>query len=188
MGHMAAPEPTSTGGRGPELRYAWRRQSSTQQGDEARGHGARGSTGAHLSKEVRFRAAGHVAASEPTSVRRCDLKLQLTWQRVDACLPPCLDLELVCGGTQSSRCRQRPLGPPRERLRTRRWGQFFGAPLSYLIFILGSRRRQRENIDGGPPGGAGAGDPGAPTTNVKTSTVGPREVPELEIRERPPPM
>jgi hypothetical protein len=29
---------------------------------------------------------------------------------------------------------------------------------------------------------------GAPTINVKTSIVGPREVPELKVRERPPPM
>jgi hypothetical protein len=40
---------------------------------------------------------GHVMALEPTSVVRCDPKLQLVWQRVDACPAPCLDLELVCG-------------------------------------------------------------------------------------------
>jgi hypothetical protein len=105
---------------------------------------------------------------------------------MDARPAPCLDLELVCGGTQSSGCRQRPPGPPRERLRTRRWGQFFGAPLGYLIFTLGSRRRQRENFDGGPPGGVGAEGPGASTINVKMSMAGPREVPELKVRERPP--
>jgi hypothetical protein len=75
MGHVAAPEPTSTGRRGLELRYAWRRRSSTQQGDETRGHGARGSTGAHLSKEVRSGAVGHMAAPEPTSTGRCGPKL-----------------------------------------------------------------------------------------------------------------
>jgi hypothetical protein len=32
----------------------------------------------------------------------------------------------------------------------------------------------------------GPWEPGAPTINVKTSTTGPREVPEPEIRERPP--
>jgi hypothetical protein len=42
-----------------------------------RGHGPCGSTGAHLSKEVRSGAAGHLAAPEPTSVGRCDPKLQL---------------------------------------------------------------------------------------------------------------
>jgi hypothetical protein len=36
-----------------------------------------------------------------------------------------------------------------------------------------------------PTGGAEAEDPGAPTINVKTSTAGPREVPELKVRERP---
>jgi hypothetical protein len=35
------------------------------------------------------------------------------------------------------------------------------------------------NFDGGPPGGAGAGDPGAPTTNAKKRRR------ELEIQERP---
>jgi hypothetical protein len=44
---------------------------------------------------------GHVVALEPTSVGRCGLKLQLTWQRVDARPAPCLDLERVCGGTRS---------------------------------------------------------------------------------------
>jgi hypothetical protein len=73
--HMAAPEPTLVGRRGLELRNAWRRRSSTQQGDEARGHGARGSTGAHLSKEVRSGAVGHMAAPEPTSTGRCGPKL-----------------------------------------------------------------------------------------------------------------
>jgi hypothetical protein len=97
MGHVAAPEPTSVGRRGPELRNAWRRRSSTQQGDEAQGHGPRGSTGAHLSKEVRSEATGHVAAPKPTSAGRCGAKLQLTWQCVDARSAPCLDLELVCG-------------------------------------------------------------------------------------------
>jgi hypothetical protein len=65
------------------------------------GHGPHGSTGAHLSKEVRPEAAGHVAALKPTSAWRCGLKLQLTWQRVDARPASCLDLELVCGGTRS---------------------------------------------------------------------------------------
>jgi hypothetical protein len=53
MGHVAAPEPTSAGRQGPELRNARRHRSSTQPGDEARGHGPRGNTRAHLSKEVR---------------------------------------------------------------------------------------------------------------------------------------
>jgi hypothetical protein len=78
MGHVAAPEPTSAGRRGPKLRNAWQRRSLTQQGDEARGHGPRGSTGAHLNKEVRSGAVEHVAAPKPTSAGRCGPKLQLT--------------------------------------------------------------------------------------------------------------
>jgi hypothetical protein len=50
---VVALEPTSVGRQGLELRNAWRRRSSTQQGDEARGHKPRGSTGAQLSNEVR---------------------------------------------------------------------------------------------------------------------------------------
>jgi hypothetical protein len=104
----------------------------SSRGGRARSHGTRGSGGAHLGSEVRSRVAGHVAAPEPTSVGRCGLKLQLAWQRVDARPAPYLDLELICGGTRSLWCRQRPLGLPQERLRTHMWGQFFGAPLGYL--------------------------------------------------------
>jgi hypothetical protein len=143
-----------------------------------RAPGPRGSTGAHLSKGVRSGATGHVAAPKPTSAGRCGPKLQLVYQRVDACPAPCLDLELVCGGTQSLGCQQSPLGPPRERLRTRSWGQFLAPQSVILIFLLGSRRRahhQCENVDDGPPGGAGAEGPGAPTINLKMSTAVPRE-------------
>jgi hypothetical protein len=57
-----------------------------------------------------------------------------------------------------------------------------------LIFLLGSRRRvhhQRENVNGGSPGGAGVEGLGAHTINVKTSTAGPREVPKLKAWEHP---
>jgi hypothetical protein len=84
MGHVAAPEPTSAGRRGPELRNTWQRRSSTQQGGEARGHVTRGNTGDHFNKEVRSEAVGHVAALDPTSAGRCGPKLQLVWQHVDA--------------------------------------------------------------------------------------------------------
>jgi hypothetical protein len=70
------------------------------------------------------------------------------------------------------------------------------------------RPHQRENVDGGPPGGAKAEGPRAPTINIKTSTAGPlggagaeglgaptinvktsttvpREVPKLKVQERP---
>jgi hypothetical protein len=79
MEHVAASEPTSAGRRDPELRNTWWRRSLTQQGDEARGHEPCGSTGAHLSKEVRPGAVGHVAASELTSAGRCGPKLYLAW-------------------------------------------------------------------------------------------------------------
>jgi hypothetical protein len=105
MEYVAAPKPTSAGRRSPELRNTWQRWSSTQQGGESRGHGPCGSTGAHLNKEVMSGAAGHVVAPEPTSAGRCGLKLQLAWQRIDACPAPCLDLELVCEDTRSSGCR-----------------------------------------------------------------------------------
>jgi hypothetical protein len=75
MGHVAALESTSTGRRGPELRNTWQRRSSTQQGGETQGHEPCDNTGAHLSKEVRFGAAGHVAAPDPTSVGMCGSKL-----------------------------------------------------------------------------------------------------------------
>jgi hypothetical protein len=90
MGHMAAPELPSQEGR-------------------ARRHETCGGAGAHLSKEARSGAAGHVVVPEPTSAGRCGLKLQLMWQRVDARPAPCLDLELVCGGTRYSGYRQRVL-------------------------------------------------------------------------------
>jgi hypothetical protein len=67
-------------------------------------------------------------------------------------------------------------------------GAKFSVPRSViLIFLLGSRRyahHQRENVDDGPPIGARSEGPGTPTINVKTSMTDPREVPELEIRER----
>jgi hypothetical protein len=48
---------------------------------------------------VRSGVTGHVAAPELTSAGRCGLKLQFTWQRVDARPVPCLNLKLICGGT-----------------------------------------------------------------------------------------
>jgi hypothetical protein len=62
MGHVVAPELPSQEGR------AW-------------SPGTRGSTGAHLSKEVRSGAAGRVTAPEVTSVRRRGSELRDTWWR-----------------------------------------------------------------------------------------------------------
>jgi hypothetical protein len=111
MRHVAAPGPTSTGRRGPELRNTWQRRSTTQQGGEAQGHGPRGSTGAHLNKDVRSGVAEHMAALEATSAGRCGSKLQFVWQRVNAHPASCLDLELICGGTQYLGCRHEQASP-----------------------------------------------------------------------------
>jgi hypothetical protein len=61
VGHVAAPELPS-------------------QEDRARSHGTRGSTGAHLVKEVRSGAEGHVAAPELTSARRRGPRLRDMWR------------------------------------------------------------------------------------------------------------
>jgi hypothetical protein len=45
----------------------------------AQTHGTRGSTGAHLVKEAKTGAEGHVAASELTSARRRGPRPQDTW-------------------------------------------------------------------------------------------------------------
>jgi hypothetical protein len=74
MGHVATSGLTSSERRGPELRDTWQRQSSPQQGGEVRGRGTCGGTGAHLDREVRSGTVRHVAASEPTSVGRRDLR------------------------------------------------------------------------------------------------------------------
>jgi hypothetical protein len=61
MGHVAAPELPSQEGRAPS-------------------HGTRGSTEAHLSKEARSGAEGHVVAPELISARRRGLGPRDTWQ------------------------------------------------------------------------------------------------------------
>jgi hypothetical protein len=74
-GHVAAPKPTSAGRCGPETLDKWQHQSSLQLGGEAWSHFTRGSVGAHLSREARSGAIGHVAASEPISTGRSGLEL-----------------------------------------------------------------------------------------------------------------
>jgi hypothetical protein len=83
MGHMAALEPSSAERRGLD-------------------HGTCDSARALLGREARPGATGHVVTPEPTSTGMCGPELQLAWQRVDAHPAPCLDLELVYGGTRSS--------------------------------------------------------------------------------------
>jgi hypothetical protein len=91
--HVTVPELSSWGGRARS--HVTRGSARAHLGREARsgaeervtelkfnsvrrrGPGPRASTGAHLSKEVRSGATGHVAAPEPTSIGRCDPKLQL---------------------------------------------------------------------------------------------------------------
>jgi hypothetical protein len=189
---VVAPEPTSTGWRGPELRNTWQRQSSPL------GNAEPG-------------AMGHGAAPEPTSSGRRGLELRNTWKHVDACPAPCLNLELVCGVPSLQGADRGPrahLGRGCEPA----GGTNFSAPtqlsLSFYSAVdnapninvkmsmagprempelkVRERHQQCENVNGGPPGGAGAEGPRAPTINVKTSTAGPREVPELKVRERPP--
>jgi hypothetical protein len=69
----------------------------SSQGGRARSHGARGSAGAHLNREMRSGAEEHGVTLEPTSAGRCGLKLQFAWQCVNASSVSYLDLELVYG-------------------------------------------------------------------------------------------
>jgi hypothetical protein len=75
MGHMSAPELTSSRRQGPELRDTWEWQSSPQQGDEVRGRGTRGGAGAHLCREVWSKYTAYVAARGCTSCFLSDLEL-----------------------------------------------------------------------------------------------------------------
>jgi hypothetical protein len=101
-----------------------------------------------------------MTALEPTSAGRRGPELQGTWQCVDARPTICLDLRLVCRGTQSVGYQQ-----TRKKLLVR----------NVLLIVA-------------PLGGVGAGDLGAPTINAKKRRRrGPWEV-LTEIRERPPSM
>jgi hypothetical protein len=66
VGHMSTPELPL---RKAEPWDTWQRRSSNQQGGEVRGNRTRGDVGAHLSKEVRSGATGHVAVPVLTSAR-----------------------------------------------------------------------------------------------------------------------
>jgi hypothetical protein len=74
VGHVAAPEPTSVGMRGPEPYDMWQHRSPPQSIGEVWSHRTHGSTGAHLGRVVRFGAVGHVAAPDPTSAEKKDLE------------------------------------------------------------------------------------------------------------------
>jgi hypothetical protein len=58
----------------------WQRRSSPQQGGEVWGRGTHGSAGAHLDREVRSGAAGHVAVPKPTASGRRGPGLRVTCQ------------------------------------------------------------------------------------------------------------
>jgi hypothetical protein len=51
-------------------RDMWQRQSTPQLGGEVQSHRTHDSAGAHLRREVRSGAIGHVVAPEPTSAGR----------------------------------------------------------------------------------------------------------------------
>jgi hypothetical protein len=87
-------------------RHTWRPQSCPGLGSGSWSHRTRGGPGAASGWAAGAGAAGHVAAPAPTSAGRRGPELQLTWQRVYTRSAPCLDLELVCGGTLSSGYRQ----------------------------------------------------------------------------------
>jgi hypothetical protein len=70
IGHVEAPEPTSTERRGPEPYDTWQRRSPPQPRGEVWSHMTRGSARAHTRQETRSGAIGHVAVSEPTSAER----------------------------------------------------------------------------------------------------------------------
>jgi hypothetical protein len=92
-----------------------KRRSPPQLGGEVLSYRTHGSTGAHLSGEMRSRGIGHVAAPEPTLAGRQSLELYGTWQHVGAHLATCLVLKPVREGTRFAGYRQWPLGPPQER-------------------------------------------------------------------------
>jgi hypothetical protein len=74
IGHMTESKSTSAGRRGPESYDMWQRWSPTQPGGEVQSHRTRGNVGAHLNQEVMYDAVRHVAALEPTSVKKRGLK------------------------------------------------------------------------------------------------------------------
>jgi hypothetical protein len=78
MRHAAAPELSSVGWHGLEPRDTWWHHIPSRSGGEVQGRGTRDSAGAHLDREVRFGAVGHMAAPEPISTGRQGPELQDT--------------------------------------------------------------------------------------------------------------
>jgi hypothetical protein len=108
-------------------RDTWRPRSCPESGGGARATGTRGGTRATPSREREPEPQRHVADPELPRAGSRSLSRGDTW-RPRSCPQSgggsrCLDLKLVRGCTRSSGYQQCPTGPPRERLRTRRWGQ-----------------------------------------------------------------
>jgi hypothetical protein len=105
----------------------WRPRSCPRPGGGAQTVGTCGIPGAAPSRERESESRGHVAASELPRAGSGSLSHGDTWQPQS--YPQsgggsrCLDLKLVRRGTRSLGYRQWPPGPPRERMRTRGWGQ-----------------------------------------------------------------
>jgi hypothetical protein len=88
VGHVATPDPSRAGMRGPELWDMWRRRSPPERGGEIRSHRMSGGARALLNGAVGSGATRHVAACGHTRHASC------------------LSLEPACGGTRSTGCRQ----------------------------------------------------------------------------------
>jgi hypothetical protein len=80
-GHVAMPDPSRAGRRGPELRGTWQRRSPPDQGGMLRSYGTCGNTGALPSKDAGYGAVGHVATPEPSQSGRQAPELRDMWQR-----------------------------------------------------------------------------------------------------------
>jgi hypothetical protein len=79
---VAVPEPTRRGGR-------------------IRNHRTRGDSGVLSNREVGSGATRHVAALDPTLIRRPDPIVHETWRRMNAHAAFCLNLKLICRNTRS---------------------------------------------------------------------------------------
>jgi hypothetical protein len=112
MGHVAAPELTSSRRQGPELRDTWQHRSSPQR----RSCGTRGGAGAHLWREVWSEGTTYVATSGCTTC-------SLSWLR--ACMRgyPVFMVPTEAPGPTSGEAVNLQVGPT------------LRAPLGYLEFV-----------------------------------------------------
>jgi hypothetical protein len=174
----------------------------SSRGGRARSHGTRGSAGAYLDREARPGAEKHVAAPELNSTRRRGLGPRATWQHRSS---PKQGGEVrgrgTRGGSGAHLCREvwsegttcvvaRGCTPC-----SLSWLR--ACMREYPVFRVPTKAHLGRGCElvGGANFSAShsvilsfySAVDGAPTINVKTSTAGPREVPELKARERPPP-